>query len=804
MHTFLDDLRFARRLFARRRRFSWLLVATIAVGVGAATSIFSLVDVVLWKPLPYRSADRLYWLARTDSAWRASPVLAAFWDNLGHTFPAYRNWSHAQRSFEATGAWFVTNGVLATNDGVEQVSTARATASLMPMLGVRPALGRWFLPGEDDRGGPHVAVLSFESWQQRYGGDPGIASKGLTLNGQPYDVVGVLPRGFRVAGDTSLVEVWTPAGTSSADWQTNNFNFRVFGVLRRDVLPNTALAEAERLLPTTDQGKRAGIRLANLQAETVKTVRTPLTLLLSAAMLLLAIACGNVATLLVGETTSRDVEISTRVSLGATVGRVTRQLLTENLMLSALGGAFGAGLAVLVVRALRLLAPPGLPRIETAHVDERGVLFAIATTALTALVFSMAPLAAVLHTSPASALRAGSTRLSRQRGQLERAGVFVQAALVVVLLAGAALLIRTHRELMAVDPGFSADDVLSVQLRFLPPVTRYRDPASRRELLRELSAQLGAVPGVKAASAAFAVPFQTVSTTGIRVAGSPAITDREEVAGTYVIASSGLFETMGIALRAGRLFGAVDDGPGTSTIVSETMARRYWPNASAIGQRILVDDVWRNVVGVVADVRHASVSEEPRATFYLPAAQTAQRLLDAVVIRTAGDPRDQIAAVRRIVARQDASVAISRADRLSDLVDATLVAERFRMLLLAVFAATAVLLAAIGIVGVATNATVRRRRELAIRMAVGAAPASILSLVTRGTLAVATAGALTGLAIALGATRALRPFLYGISSADPMTYVTVVVLILTVASTAAFVPARKATQIDLMRTLSAD
>ncbi|HUQ81473.1 MAG TPA: ABC transporter permease [Gemmatimonadaceae bacterium] len=804
MHTLLDDLRFARRMFARRRRFALLLVATIAVGIGAATSIFSLVDVVLWKPLPYRDAERLYWIARTDSSWRASPVLSAFWDNLGHTLTDYRTWAEAQHSFDATGAWFATNGVLATGDGVEQISTARATASLASLLGIRPALGRWFLPGEDARGGARLAVLSFETWQTRFGSDPAILGRRLTLNGNPTEIVGVLPNGFRIAGDTAVVELWTPAGVAAGDWQPGNYNFRVFGRLRPGVSVDAATREAMRLLAVSDQPGRNGVRLENLQQETVKGVRTPLTLLLVAAALLLAIACGNVATLLVGETSARDVEISTRVSLGATSSRVVRQLLTENFLMAATGGTLGCVLAVILVRVLRVMAPAGIPRIESAHVDARGVAFAVAITLLTALVFSLAPLVAVLRTSPASTMRAGSSRITRQRGSLERGGVFVQSALVVVLLAGAVLLVRTHQALIAVDPGFRAANVLSVRLRFLPPVTRYRDATSRRVVLDELAAKLRALPGVASAAAAFAVPFQGASTTDIHIAGSPAVTERDEVAGTYVIAAPRFFETMGIQLRAGRRFEPVDDGPGSVTVVSEGMARRYWPNASAVGQRILVDGVWRTVVGVAADVRHRSVDEETRSTFYLPAAQAGERLLDAVVLRTTGDPREQIAAVRRLVAAQDPTLAIARADRLSDLVEATLVAERFRALLLTVFAGTAVLLAAIGIVGVATNAATRRRRELAIRMAVGATPAMAVRLIVTGTLGTALVGAGVGLVAALGATRALRPFLYGISSSDPTAYAVVVLLIVAVATGATWLPARHTTRIDLMRTLSAD
>jgi predicted permease len=800
MQTLLDDIRFARRMFARRRRFSTLLVLTIALGLAAATSIFSLVDVVLWKPLPYRDADRLFWIARTDESWRQSPVLASVWDNLGHTLTDYQQWSAAQRSFEATSAWFATTAVLATDAGAEQISAGRAMASLTSLLGVQPVLGRWFLPGENVRDGQRLAVLSFETWQNRFGGDRDVLGRRLTLNGNPVEVVGVLPRAFRIAGDTSLIEVWTPAGISADDWQRGNFNFRVSGRIKPGVALTDATREAARLLASSDPN--AGVRLENLQAETIKTVRSPLTLLLAAAILLLIIACGNVATLLVGDASARDVEISTRVSLGASPMRVIRQLLTENLLLATTGGAIGCLASVFVVGLLRDLAPSGIPRIDLAHVDARGVAFALLVTVVTAIVFSIAPLAAVLRASPAATMRGGSSRITRQRGSIERSGLFVQSALVVMLLAGAALLVRTHRALMAVDPGFRAASVLSVKLRFLPPATRYRGAASRRALLNDLAAKFAALPGAEAASAAFAVPFQGMSSTSIYIGGSSAVSEQDEVSGTYVVASPGFFQTMGIALRAGRLLEQVDDTPGSAVVVSEAMARRFWPNASAIGQRIRVDDEWRDVVGVVADVRHRSVDEDLRATFYLPAAQAKERVMDAVVLRTRGDPRDQIAAVRRIVAQADPSLAIARVDRLSDLVDATLVAERFRMLLLAVFSVAAIVLASIGIVGVALNTVTRRTRELAIRMAVGAAPATAVRLAMSATLRASLGGAALGVVLALALTRALRPFLFGVSSGDPLTYAAVVVLIAIVAGIATWIPARRSARIDLMRTLS--
>jgi putative ABC transport system permease protein len=803
MHTLWDDVRFAHRMFLRRRRFAALLVATIAIGVGAATSIFSLVDTVLWKPLPYRDADRLYWIARTDETWRASPVLASVWDNLGHALPDYGQWAGAQRSFDATAAWFTTSGLLATSDGLEQIEVGRASASLARLLGIRPPIGRWFLSGEDARGGPRVVVLGFETWQRRYGGRRDIIGTRLTLNGEPFEIVGITPRGFRAAGDTMLVEVWTPAGVTASDWQRNNFNFHVIGRLRRGTSIAAAAREAAQLLVSSDRTGRVGIRVANLQDETIRNVRRPLTILVWSAVLLLVIACSNVGTLLVGETAARDTEISTRVSLGATRSRVTRQLLTENLLLATLGGAGGCVLSVVLVRVLRFNAPSGMPRIETAHVDTRVLAFAALVTALASVVFSIAPMTAVLRLSPASILRAGSARLTRQRGAIERGGVFIQSALVVVLLAAAALLVRTHQRLVSVDAGFRATQVLAVRTRFPAASAHGRDAASTRVLLDGIAEKLRGLPGVENAAATSAAPFQTMSTTDVYVAGSPLVSDRDEIAGTYAVVSPRYFVTLGIPLRAGRLFGAEDDGPGAAIIVSESFARAFWPNASVIGRHVRVDETWHTVVGVVADVRHRSMDEAPRATFYLPAAQTS-RPLDAIVVRTLGDPRPLVPAIRKIIAQADPTLAIARADRLADLVDATLVAERFRTGLLIVFAATALVLAAVGIAGVAANAVARRRRELAIRMAVGAAPGTAMRIAITQTVTVAVAGAVVGIGIALGAARALQPFLYGITPADRPTYAVVLAVIVAVACVAAWIPARHLARVDLTRVLAAN
>lgn len=796
-----SDLRFAARRFARRRRFALLLVATLALGIGSATAIFSIVDGVLWKPLPYAGADRLYWIARTNAAWRASPVLAARWNDLPHALPHYTEWAAVQQSFDAVGAWFLTSAVLAGERGAEQVVGARGTSSLMPLLGVQPALGRWFLPGEDGATAVRQVVLSHAAWQSRFGGDPAVLGRTVILNGAPHDVVGVLPQRFRMLGEITPVEFWAPAGSApGVDWTRSNHNFSVIGRLRPEVTVDAATREAARALAVDERGEGVGIRMEQVQSEITRRVQAPLRLLLWSALLLLLIACANVAILLLGEGNARDGEIATRIAIGAGRGRIVRQLLTENGLLGAAGGGIGVALAAVAVRVLATLAPDDIPRIEAAQLDLRGAAFAVTVTILTALVFSLAPALSVLRKAPGDVLRAGTSRLTSQRGLLQRWGVFVQSALVMVLLLGAALLARTHQTLLAVDPGFRAPQVLSVSLRLFGSGSRYRDAASRRVLFSELASRAAALPGVESASAGSVAPFQGKQGTTIHVAASPVVSTTEDVNGTYTIVAQDWFETLGIALRAGRFFDARDDAPGASAIVSERLARRFWPTGSAIGQRIQVDGTWREIVGVVGDVRHETLDEEPHATFYLPAAQT-ERMLETLVLRTAGDPVASLSAVRAMIAAVDPAIPIMRADRLSELVSRTLVAERFRTMLLACFALAAMVIAAVGIYGVAAGAVARRTRELAIRMAVGATPASVLRLMVLGLLALAGGGVIAGLFAARLATHALQPFLHGVSAGDALSHVLVMLLVLVVAAVAAWVPARRATRIELMTTL---
>ncbi|HSA57503.1 MAG TPA: ABC transporter permease [Gemmatimonadaceae bacterium] len=796
-----DDLRFAFRLFARRRRFSILLVATLALGIGSATAIFSLVDGVLWKPLPYHDPDRLYWIARTNDAWRASPVLAHRWNDLAHALPHYAEWAAAQRSFEETGAWFLTTGVLTSDHGAEQIPVGRATSSLVPLLGARPTLGRWFLPGEDGAAATRRVVLSHAAWQSRFGGDTAVLGRTVTLNGAPHDVIGVLPARFRMLGEVTPVELWAPAGSApGVDWTRDNHNFSVIGRLRPFTAPESAADEARRLLAVDERGEGIGIRMEPVQSEITRHVRAPLRLLLWSALLLLVIACGNVAILLLGEGSARDDEIATRLAIGARRGRIVRQLLTENLLLGVVGGAIGVLLATAAVRALRVVAPSDIPRIETAQLDFRGATFALVLTLLTAVVFSLSPVVAVVRKAPGEVLRAGRGRLTSPRGLLQRWGVLVQCALVIVLLAGAALLVRTHQALLAVDPGFRTGELLSVQLRLFGSSSRYRDAAARRVLFDRLVREASALPGVRAAAAGSVAPFQAQQGTTIHVAASPAVSIEDDVAGTYTIVAHGWFETLGIALRTGRLFDATDDAPGATAIVSESFARRFWPGASAVGQRIRVDATWREVVGVVGDVRHETLDEEPRPTFYLPAAQT-ERMLETLVLHTTGDPRASLPAVRALIAGVDPAIPVMRADRLSDLVAHTLVEVRFRTMLFVFFALSATVIAAVGVYGVATGAVAHRTRELAIRMAVGATPASVLRLMVLGMLGVAGGGVVIGLVAARAASRALRPFLHGVSAGDALSHVSVALLVLAVAIAAAWIPARRATRIELMKTL---
>ncbi|MEX2151961.1 MAG: ADOP family duplicated permease [Gemmatimonadaceae bacterium] len=802
LDTLLEDVRFSWRSIERRRAFSALLVATIALGIGTATAMFSLVDGVLLKPLPFRESSRLVMLFRTSPSWRTDPTLAPNWDRMAHSLPHYLDWVATQRSFDEVAAWKSAVSVLGSASGAEEIHSGSATASFAPLLGIRPALGRWFLPGEDGLSGARVAVLSHESWRNRFGMDSAILGRALQIDGELLTVVGVLPPRFQMTGAAYRAEVWTPAGTMKFDNQANNRNFSVVGLLRLEATVTQAELEAGPLLAPATANETPGVRLANIRVDATRSSRRALLVLLWSALLLLVMTCGNVATLLVGRTAARSGEIATRIALGARGARLAQQLLTENAMLAGIGAAFGVASALALVKVLKAFAPDGIPRMETVGIDMRVATFTLVVTCCVVIFFSLAPLYALLRTSAASVLGSRSSRIASGTAPLQRAGLILQCAVAVVLLVASALLVHTHRQLAAVDVGFRPRQLLGLRLNM--PRGAYPDAAARRNLLSEVVVRVSAMPGVTSVAVGQGIPFLSrPSGSTIHVAGSSTVPAGIGVNARWHVVSKEYFGTLGIPLQSGRPFAAEENHPGASVIVSETMARRFWPNTSAIGQRIKVDNVWRDVIGVVGDVRAVRLDAEPPATFYLPMAQT-ERWADAIVVRTTNEPFATLPAVRAVLAELDPTIAVGVADRISDRIDATLVEERFRTILVAFFAIAAAVLAAIGVFAVASDSVARRVREFGVRIALGSTPSGIVRLVIATVVLVCGLGAMIGGLAAGVATRLLQPFLYGVSRSDVATYAFSIVLVVTVAVLAAWLPAYRASRLQPMSVLRAE
>ena len=502
MDTVLFDLRFAVRSLRRRPVFAIVAIATVALAIGSATSIYSVVDAVLFRSLPYRDPGRLVAVWQTEPARKRQSVLAVNWDRVPLDYTDFITWRAKQTSFTAVGVWSGFGAMLAAADGPEQVNGSRVSPGLFELLGVRTILGRTFLPGEDVVGGPHVTMLSYETWRSRFGSRRDVVGRTVRFDDVPYEIIGVLPEGFSLQRGAPAAPFWIPAGQRPEDIGQRNRSFHAIARLKPGVTLEQASVEASRLLETSDPAANRGIRITDVVRDETRTVRAPLLVLLGAVALLLLIACVNIATLLLGEAATRDMEMSARVALGATRSRLVRQLLTESLLLSGVGAAVGVLLAWWGTKAIVALAPAAIPGIRTAAVDFRILGVTLIGAMITGVLFGLVPAFALSASGPAALLRSGHT--VRGRGRLQRAMIATELALSVLLLVGAGLLSRSLQKISAVDPGFRADHLLAVRISF---VESWRDTIPLRALYADAMTRLDGTPGVTAATAASNVPF---------------------------------------------------------------------------------------------------------------------------------------------------------------------------------------------------------------------------------------------------------------------------------------------------------
>ncbi len=817
METLLQDLRFAGRTLLKRPAFTLIAILTLALGIGANTAIFSVVDSVLLAPLPFHDPDRLAMI------WASNPDFArqvGLPDKLPVSPATFYDWKTA-KSFEKM-AIVSADRLSLTGDGdPEQIAAAKVSGELFQALGTPALLGRILLPEDDDKGKRTTILLSHEFWQRRFGGDRHVIGRVLHVDGMPLTVVGVMPAGFAFPrggemphgfGFAAQPDVWVPqAFTPERRHNRGNRGYLAIGLLKPGVSIPQAQAEmtaisqrVEKAYPDSDAGWHN--RVAPMRRELVGDIRPALLILLAAVGVVLLIACVNVASLLLAQAAARQKEIAVRTALGAGRGRMVRQLLTESALLALSGGAAGLLLALWGVRAFTLWIPDDVPVSRHLTLDPRVLLFTLGVTLLTGLLAGLAPAFQMTRPDLAESLRDGTrggsatARGNRTRGVL----VIVETALAVVLVVGAGLLIRSFARVAHIDPGFRPEGVLTLQV----PIStmKYADGAKRWAFLNQALERLRALPGVTATGTVSNLPLSGEEEIDwLVVEGRPRPAKPSEIPlADLRQASPGYLEAMGIRLLRGRTFNGNDrQGAARVAVVNETLARTYWPGADPIGKRIRFGDFndkkpdWLTVVGVVDDVRNSSLEGTPRPQAYLAASQGAYSD-QYVVLRTKGDPKDLVAAARAAIWSVDRDQPVAEVRTMTKVVSRAVAARRFNMVLLGLFAGLALVLAAVGIYGITAYSVAQRTREMGLRMALGARRGVVLALVLREAGSLALAGLVAGLALAFAATRVMASLLFGVGTADPVTFASVAAMLALVSLFAAWVPGRRATQVDPM------
>ena len=796
----LRDARIAVRSLGRQPGFTAAVLATLALGIGATVAIFSLVDAVLLRSLPYRDPARLVHLWETHSGEVSSRSEASY--------PDFLDFRVATHLFAGVEGYNGTNVTLSGPDGATRVRGVRVTAGFTGMLGVAPVLGRAFGPEEDVPGGTRSVILSYGFWESRFGGRRAILDQTVDIDGEPYTVIGVLPRGFRFAsGD---VDLWFPLG-GGAGQRSERFNHWVNTVARlRDGVTieqaRLAMTELMRRLaeeyPETNSGR--GVAVIPLADEVTGGVRTPLLVLLGAVTLVLLIACANAAGLVLARAIERGREVALRAAIGASRGRLVRQLLTESTVLALGGGILGAWLAALGVRLLIAAAPDSLidniPALRDARVDGTALAVALGLATLSGIVVGLAPTLFLTRGSAGDLLRGGERAGGAgARQRFRDALVTVEIALTLVLVVGASLLERSVVQLLRVDPGFEAEHVVTARVPLAGPA--YADGARQRRFFEAAIARLAAVPGVDGVGAVSNPPLQGGRTNTFRVEGAPEppVARRPEaimrgVGGEY-------FRTLGIPLVAGRGFTPRDDSTSAPVLViNQTLARRFFPGGSAVGRPIrfyaFPESRW-TIVGVVGDVKAGGLDAAVPPAVYYSHLQLAENRMN-LVVRGRVDPGVLLAAIRRAVAELDPGIPTYGAGTMEEEIvgSAAVVARRYPLVLISVAALTGLVLALVGVYGLIAFAVARRTRELAIRMALGAQDQSVVALVVRRGMLLAAAGIGLGVPGALALTRSLGGLLYGVSPADVAVYAAVSAGLALVTAAASWLPARKATRID--------
>ena len=821
MQELRADLAFAVRTFRKNPGFTGAALATLALGIGATIAVFTVLNGVLLRPLPYHdpSSIAMIWMSseKPGSAGKQLPVSSGFYLNALETtrmlesMAAFRSWSYT----------------ITSNGDAEQVTGARVTPSMFTVLGARPTLGRVFTDADAEPGAPKVAIIGHALWQRRFGGQPTILDQPIELGGERFAIVGVMPEGFTFPRGAELppgmtfalrTELWTPMGFDArARTAYGTLNMAAIGRLKRGATMAQARADLtgslrallERL---NARGIDLEFRTLSMQDQAGGAVSKGLWLLMGAVALVLFIACANVTNLLIGRTNARRRELSMRAALGAGRSRIARQLMTENVLLAALGTAVGVVLSIWVTRAMLALVPGSLPRTDDIQVDWHVAVGALAIAIVAGSIFGVISTLQIRLGDLATTLReVGARTTSGTRGLGRRGLVMVEVALSVILVIGAALLMASFSRLQNVDPGVKTEGVLiaSVGLPVIGAFDPGRDGATWASFMLQVSQRISQLPGVAAAGLTSAPPLSRNTESGAyAVVGRPTPGSGQAPSADYAVIEGEYFKAAGIPTVSGRLFNSADQAATTPVaLVSKEFARVVFGDTSALGRQIVTyfdfAGSTRTIVGVVGDTRQGGLDDPIRPMVYVPESQMPYPGL-RLFVKADGNPLALLAALKRELKGIDARVALAQSRTFADVASASMARQRFSTTVLTVFAALALLLATVGLYGVIALSVGQRHREIGVRMALGASPTDVLRRILGEGMRLAAVGVVVGMAGAFAASRLLAAMLFGVSAVHPGLYAVAVVGVLVVSALATLIPARRATRVDPLLALRAD
>jgi predicted permease len=797
MESLRQDVVYAVRMGLKSPVLTVMAVFAMALGIGANTAIFSIVNAILLKPLPYPDAERLVRVWETEPELEKAPIAPA----------DFLDWRQQNHSFEQLAA-FRSQSFNFSGDGEpERIRGTRVSANFFSLLGIQPVLGRSFTEDEDQPGRNKVLVLTDELWRRRFGSDPNIVGKTTLVNDQSYMIVGVTPRGATFP--TKQAEVFTPNAFNDAERKTRRTHY-ISAVAR--LKPNVTLAQAQsdmsgiagRLAQQyAASNSNVGVKLVSLKEEVIGNVERLLLIMMAAVVCVLLIACGNIANLLLSRAVTRQKEVAIRNALGASRGRIIRQMLTESVLLSLVGGVVGLLLAFGIIYALLILKPANIPRLTEIHLDARSLAFTFSLSLLTGVLFGLFPALRASTPDLEESLKQGGLRKTQGRShhRLRNLLVVGQVAVSLLLLIVAGLLIKSFVRLNNEDLGFEPKNLLTMEIA-LPP-SKYKDGQSQVAFFQQAVDSLKSTPGVQAVGAISDLPLLGGNSTIFQIEGRP-IAQAKPLT-EFRLINADYFRAMQIPLLRGRFFTDTENktAPGV-VIINETLARRYFPGEDVLGKRLGLSDPvdWREIVGVVRDVRDYGPDTEPNPQCYVPMAQNTPDYLDAVssalalVLRTNSDPKSLTPTVRQRLHTLDRAQPIQNLKTMEEVFGESVAQRRFNMLVLSVFAAFALLLAAVGVYGVISYSVTQRTHEFGVRMALGARPADVNKLVLSHALKLAVAGIVLGLAAAFAVTRTLSSFLYGVTATDPAIFIVTALLMGGIALLASYFPARRATKVN--------